>query len=75
MTTLPDRLPKPDFYDNYWLGADHKVCPVVLCSLLVANDHRWFASKGGTEGVVFDGMRIRYFPTPELALEALRESA
>ncbi len=74
---VPDRLPDADDYGHHWLGADKTRCPVILkagsSDKAPTNAHGYFASRGGTVGILFDGPRIRYFETASEALEALRE--
>lgn len=75
--TLPKRLPRPDQYGNYWLSFGQRPNgPALLKAGGYKASNRsegWFASHGDDRGVLFSGTQIRYFLTPESALEALRE--
>lgn len=70
------KLPKPDDYGNYWLNLDHKLGPAIFPSKRLTSDG--IASDGyvlflGTKtGFLFDGTKLKKFPTAEEALRAMR---
>jgi hypothetical protein len=69
-------LPKPDAYGNYWLGEKPTFAPAIIRAGHPDNGaprdaKGWFATT--EDGPLFDGTRIRYFATPEMALAALKE--
>lgn len=70
------RLPDPDAWGNYWLrrGEGRIHGPCILHAGGTGPVAAWIASRGGDEGVLFEDGRIRYFASPEGALEALRNA-
>jgi hypothetical protein len=80
---LPARIPLSDDFGHFWLGPDKATCPAILKAgtskphgLAPENACGFFASTGCEgPGVLFDHDRIRYFKTPKLAFEALKEVA
>ena len=66
---LPARLPKPDSFGNYWLGAKPHG-PAILHSAL---HNQFMASAGTPQGLLLVPTGVRYFATPEGALAALLE--
>lgn len=66
------KLPDEDAWGNYWLsrGTNRVHGPVILHG----GKGMWFVSRGGDQGVLFDGPVIQYFDSPEKALEALNGS-
>jgi hypothetical protein len=72
---MPDRLPKPDQYGNYWLGGKGKGPAILKGRQVGGAADCWFACSGAEDGcsILFAGPDIRYFQTPEAALAALKE--
>jgi len=78
------KLPEPNAWGDYWLlKADGKPDvngPCILHSNEpvstgdAASSHSWIASRGGEDGLLFEGGQLRRFASPEEALKALRES-
>jgi hypothetical protein len=77
---LPRQLPAPDAYENHWLGEKPCSGPVIFRALVKDRsvnppaDRGWYVSRGDQGGLLFRNGQIRYFPTPEKALEALWEA-
>lgn len=80
------KLPEPDDFGNYWLKT-HARAPAVLKggkgdgglaengARTIKNDREhWFVSVGEGELLFHGDGVIRYFATPQLALEALNEA-
>jgi len=80
------KLPEPNAWGDYWLlNADGKPDVNGPC-ILHSNEpvttnggggvvsHSWIASRGGEDGLLFEGGQLRRFASPEEALKALRES-
>lgn len=72
MTVIPDTLPKPDDWRNYWLGPK-PTGPAIFHSSEPGNGHPvWIASLGGDRGFLWNGTAFMYFDTPRHALQALQ---
>jgi len=65
---MPKLLPPPTGYKNYFLGKPPN-CPAVLSSLV--HRGKWLASFGEKGEILVENAGLRYFDTPQEALEAL----